>query len=74
MRNAIESFILSLIKILYMINKVPANTKQESNLITINSFPKIFKNTEQIIGNNGAITKLISLYGKSPSWMHLAKL
>lgn len=59
-------FTLSLLKILYIKNKIPA-VSIHSNTLKINiSSPNIFKNTAQILGNSGVIIILISLYGKRP--------
>ena len=45
---------------------IPAFIIAENILSTITSLPKINKNIEFIIGKNGVVIMLISLYGISP--------
>ena len=62
---------IKFLNILYIVNKIPVHNIDASILEITISFPNIFRIIPVIIGNNGVVIILMSLYGINPSYIAL---
>lgn len=72
-KHVFSSFI-KFLKILYIVYKIPVQTIDAKILDIITSFAINLKNIAVIIGSNGVVIILISLYGINPCDIALAVL
>lgn len=72
--NDVFSSFINTVNILYIVNNIPVQRTAAKTLDTITSFAINFRKIDVIIGSNGVVIILTSLYGINPSDIALAVL